>query len=152
MILNHVFTAPQTSIAIISSVTEFAPEPPRLDRYRNKLAADLLGVPLSKVNTDGLLLLRKLAATAPHLDSKVVFLPQHRAVNVMKACKDWITFEEDIDEEVESTMTLVFLPLLPILQSIPGAHWDLIFDVIESNLEVMLSPASHVIRLKPSFS
>jgi len=25
---------------------------------------------------------------------------------------------------------------LPVLQNIPGAHWDFIFDVIENNLEV----------------
>ncbi|KAF9458921.1 hypothetical protein BDZ94DRAFT_1068633 [Collybia nuda] len=127
--------APQTSMAIVSSITEFAPEPPRLDRYRNELAAGFLGVNPQKANTDGLLLLRKLAACAPNPDSDVVFLPQPRAVNIMKACQQWIASDEDIDEEVESQMTLIFFYLAPILQDIPGAHWDLIFDILENNLE-----------------
>ena len=54
----------------------------------------------------------------------------------MKTCQQWITSDEDIDEDVESEMTLVFLQLAPILQNVPGAHWDLIFDVMENNLEV----------------
>jgi hypothetical protein len=102
--------APQASIAIVSSITQFAPEPPRLDRYRNELAAGLLGIPAIKANTEGLLSLRKLSATAPDPESDVVFLPQPRAVNVVKAFQQWITSDEDVDEEVESEMTLIFLP------------------------------------------
>jgi hypothetical protein len=54
----------------------------------------------------------------------------------MKACQSWITSDEDADEDVESEMLPIFLHLLPILQSVTGAHWDLVFDVIENNLEV----------------
>ena len=135
--------APQTCIAIVSSITEFAPEPPRLDRYRNELAASLIGIPATKADTEGLLVLRKLRAAAPDPESDVVFLPQLRAVNVVKACQQWITSDEGADEEVESAMISVFLYLAPILQNVPGAHWDLIFDVIESNLEVSITPYTH---------
>jgi hypothetical protein len=121
---------------IVWAVTKYAPEPPRLVRYRNELAATLLGIPPRKANTDGLLTLRKLAASAPDPESDVEFLPQPRAVNVMKACQQWIASDEDIDEEVESAMTLVFTHLAPILQDVPGAHWDLVFDVVENNIEV----------------
>ncbi|OCH91295.1 hypothetical protein OBBRIDRAFT_887096 [Obba rivulosa] len=127
--------APQTSLAIALSVTRYAPEPARLDRYRNELAAEVLGVRPSRANTDGLWLLRRLAAVAPDPESDVVFLPEHRAVNLVKACQQWIASDEDIDEEVESELTLVLIHLAPILQSVPGAHWDLIFDVMENNLE-----------------
>ncbi|KAH9835414.1 uncharacterized protein C8Q71DRAFT_765758 [Rhodofomes roseus] len=127
--------APHTSLAIVYSVTQYAPEPPILDRYRNELAAGLFGVPPSKANTQGLWLLRRLAAIAPDPDSDIVFMPQPRAVNLMKTCQQWITSDEDIDEDVESEMTLIFLHLAPILQNVPGAHWDLIFDVMENNLE-----------------
>ncbi|KAK2461029.1 hypothetical protein APHAL10511_006970 [Amanita phalloides] len=127
--------APQTSMTIVSTVVERAPEPQRLDRYRNELAASLPGIEPSRINTDGLLTLRKLIATAPNPDSDVVFLPQHRAVNVVKACQQWVLSDEDIDEQVESAMLLVFLHLAPILHTVPGAHWEFIFDVIESNLE-----------------
>lgn len=128
--------APETSMAITSTLVECAPEPQRLDRYRNELAASLLGISPSRVNTAGLLTLRRLVSTAPDPASAVIFLPQQRAVNVIKACQQWITSDEDIDEEVESVMLLVFLHLAPILHTVPGAHWEFIFDVIESNLEV----------------
>lgn len=123
-------------MAIVSSIAEFAPEPARLDRYRNELAAGLLGIRPTKVNTEGLLSLRKLAASAPDPNSEVVFLPQMRVINVTKACQQWITSDEDIDEEVESEMTLIFYHLAPLLQNVSGAHWSFIFDVIENNLEV----------------
>ncbi|KAJ3553232.1 hypothetical protein NM688_g3725 [Phlebia brevispora] len=123
------------SLAIALSVTQYAPEPPKLERYRNELAAGIFGVPASKANTEGLWLLRQFVATAPDSDSDVVYLPVPRAVNLMKACQQWITSDEELDEEVEAEMTSVFIHLAPILQNVPGSHWDLIFDVMENNLE-----------------
>ncbi len=98
----------------------------------------MLGVGPSKANTEGIWLLRRLAATAPDPESDIVYLPTPRAVNLMKACQQWITSDEDLDEEVECEMTSVFLHLAPILQNVPGSHWDLIFDVMENNLEVCM--------------
>lgn len=138
--LSASFSAPLCALTIVASVVEFAPDPPSLDLYRTSLAALLTGIPASKANTDGVLALRKLAASAPGADSDVVFLTQQRAVNVVKTCQQWILADdEDIDEEVESAMTLIFSHLAPILQNVPGGHWGFIFDVIESNLEVCLS-------------
>ena len=111
-------------------------EPTRLERFRNELAAGTLGIPASKANTEGLWLLRNLAASAPDPESDIVFLPQQRAVNLIKACQQWITSDEDIEEDVQSEMTLVFASLVPILSNVPGSHWDLVFDVVENNLEV----------------
>jgi hypothetical protein len=124
-------------MTIIAAITETKAEPNRLDRYRNEQAAELLGIRPSKVNTVGLLTLRRLAASVPDLESDVVFLQQNRAVNVVKACQGWVASDDaDVDEEVESTMTLIFCYLAPILQNIPGAHWEFIWDVLENNLEV----------------
>jgi hypothetical protein len=128
--------APEISLAITLCVAQFGSEPPRLDRYRNELAAGVLGITASKANTDGLLLLRRLAATAPDPDSDVVFLSQPRAVNFVKACQGWITSDADIEEDVESEITNIFFHLVPILENVSGAHWDFIFDLIENNLEV----------------
>ncbi|KAF8650294.1 hypothetical protein AX16_005322 [Volvariella volvacea WC 439] len=127
--------APQTSMAIVMAVTHSAPEPANLDRYRNELAASLLGIPSEKANTEGLVTLRKLVASAPDQDSEVEFLPPPRAVNVVKACQQWVSDEIEIDEEVESEMCAVFVQLAPILQNVPGQHWGFMFDVLESNLE-----------------
>ncbi|KAI5996508.1 hypothetical protein F5J12DRAFT_785457 [Pisolithus orientalis] len=130
-------TAPQTAIAILVSITVYAPEPPKLDRYRNELAATLLGVKPEDAETTGLKYLRLLSASAPDPNSAVVFLPQHRAVNVMRACQTWIAEgDEDASEELESVMTLVFRHVAPILENVPGSHWEFIWDVVESNLEV----------------
>ncbi|KAI0084737.1 hypothetical protein BDY19DRAFT_969852 [Irpex rosettiformis] len=128
-------TAPHAAMAITYSVTQYAPEPPRLDRLRNELAANMFGIPPSKANTEGLWTLRRLAAVAPDPESDIVYLPMPRAVNLMKACQQWITSDEDLDEEVDSEMTEVFLHLAPILQNVPGSHWELIYDVVENNLE-----------------
>lgn len=106
------------------------------------MAANLTAIPVRKANVDGLWLLRRLAAAAPDPDSEVVFLPQQRAVQLVKACQTWVQADDDedeeggVDEEVESAMTQVFVSLAPILQDITGAHWDFMFDVIENNLEV----------------
>ncbi|KAI6132629.1 hypothetical protein EDD16DRAFT_1821414 [Pisolithus croceorrhizus] len=129
--------APQTAITILASITGYAPEPPKLDRYRNEIAATLLGVKPEDAETTGLKYLRLLSASAPDPNSEVVFLPQHRAVNVMRACQTWIAEgDEDASEELESAMTLIFRHVAPILENVPGSHWEFIWDVIENNLEI----------------
>ena len=121
------------------AITESGLEPPALDRYRNEQAAGILGIPASKANSDGLALLRRLAVSAPDPDSDIIFLPSNRAVNFMKACQNWLASDEDIDEDVESEVTGLFVHLAPILQNVTGSHWELIFDVIENNIEVCVS-------------
>lgn len=128
-------------MAIVLAITESGLEPARLDRYRNELAADVTGVPPNKAASAGLRYLRKLAAAAPDPESDVVFLPQPRAVNLVKACQKWVADEDEddedgVDEDVESAMTEVFVHLAPILQNVPGGHWEFMFDVVENNLEV----------------
>jgi len=132
--------APFASMAVALSVTSSGSEPLRLDRYRNELAANVMGVRSTKINSEGLWLLRRLVVTAPDPDSDVVFIPQTRAVNFIKACQQWVTSDEDIEEEVESQMTVLFFHLAPILQHVSGSHWDFIFDVVENNLEVRDPP------------
>lgn len=142
--------APQASLSILSAVNKVTPAAPLLDRYRNELAASLLGIKTSQVSSEGLKALYKLNALAPELtESDVVFLPQARAVNLMKVCQKWIggseeeagddegdDDDEEAGEEVESEMTAVFANVVTILQSVPGSHWSFMFDVVENNLEV----------------
>lgn len=121
----------------LACITAYAPEPPKLDRYRNELAAALLGVSPKDSDTTGLRYLRLLGASAPDPDSDVVFLPQHRAVNVMRACQAWIAEgDEDVGEDLESMITFLFRHLAPILQNVSGSHWDFVWDIVENNLEV----------------
>ncbi|KAI0036224.1 hypothetical protein K488DRAFT_41686 [Vararia minispora EC-137] len=128
-------TAPQTSLAIVRAIVQSGVEPPRLDRYRNELAADALGIPASAVTDRGLLLLRRLSASAPDSDSDVAFLPAQRAVNFVKAVNGWLASDEDMDEDVESELLGVFVHLVPILQNVQGSHWELMFDLVENAFE-----------------
>ena len=135
--------APQTSMTIIAAITATGAEPPRLDRYRNEMAASFLGIKPNKANTEGLLTLRKLAASAPDPDGDVVFLTPSRAINVVKACQGWVLAadddgdgdKEEMEEQVESAMLPIFMHLAPILQNVPGGHWGFVFDVLEGVLE-----------------
>jgi len=131
-------------MTIMSVISATGAEPPKLDRYRNELAAALLGVKPHKANTEGLLTLRKLAACAPDPKGAVEFLPTPRAVNVVKACQSWVLSDEDedeeLDEEVESAMLPIFTHLAPILQTVRGSHWEFIFDVLEAVMERASSP------------
>ena len=137
-VMSDSWLALQTSLAISLAVTEFAPEPLKLDRYRNELASKLSGISPAKANTTGLRLLRCLSAVAPAAESDVIFLPQQRAVYVVQALQTWMGSDEDLDENVESEVTLILYSLVPILQNVQGAHWDFIMDLIESNLEASL--------------
>ncbi|KAG8925869.1 listerin E3 ubiquitin protein ligase 1 [Tulasnella sp. 418] len=127
--------APQTSLAISLSVTNFGLESSKLDRYRNELASRLSGVPPKKANSDGLKLLRHLISTAPHPESDAVFLPQQRAVFLIQGLQKWIASDEDLDEDINGLLAALFTNMAPIIQSVPGAHWDLIYDLMEENLE-----------------
>lgn len=58
----------------------------------------------------------------------------------------WIGSDDDLVEEIHSRITELFLHLAPIVQELSGSHWDLIFDIIESNLEVCSHLASLIIN------
>ena len=128
-------------MTIIAAITTTCAEPPKLDRYRNEIAASLLGIKPHKANTEGLLALRRLAASAPDPDGDVVFLTSPRAINVVKACQRWVLGgdgeddEEELEERVESVMLPIFMHLAPILQNVPGGPWAFVFDVLEGVLE-----------------
>ncbi|KAJ2912917.1 hypothetical protein MD484_g7503, partial [Candolleomyces efflorescens] len=100
--------------------------------------------------------------------SDVIMLPVQRAVNVVKACQKWVegqekasnddSEEDDEDEgpseDLESAMLAVFIGLAPILQNVPGKHWDFVWDVLETVLEnttldeeSTLLGLSHALRL-----
>lgn len=129
-------------MTIIAAITTTGAEPPKLDRYRNEIAASLLGIKPHKANTEGLLALRRLAASAPDPDGDVAFLTSPRAINVVKACQGWVLADdgdgddgEEMEERVESAMIPIFMHLAPILQNVPGGPWAFVFDVLESVLE-----------------
>ena len=124
-------------MTIIPAIAKTKVESLRLDRYRNEQADRLSDIKASRANIDGLLCLRRLAASAPDLESDVIFLAQNRAMNVVIVCQDWAVSDDvEINEEVDEAMMLIFVLLVPILQSTPGPHWEFIWDMVEGYLEV----------------
>jgi hypothetical protein len=79
-------------------------------------------------------------AATPTSESEDVFLPEQRTIFVMRHLTAWLTSTEEaadeLPEEVEARICLLFAELLPIVQGRSGAHWNSIFDMITSNLEV----------------
>ena len=66
----------------------------------------------------------------------------------MKACQAWIAGDDEEEDEeddedesaaedLEALLPLLFTHLAPVLQTVPGAHWGLIFDVMENNMETL---------------
>ncbi|KAG8896139.1 hypothetical protein FRB99_009054, partial [Tulasnella sp. 403] len=88
-----------------------------------------------RANTEGIALLRQLIASAPASESEASLLPQQRTVFLLQALQKWVASSEDLNEEIDGLLAHLCTHLAPIIQSVPGAHWDLIFDLMESNLE-----------------
>ncbi|KAG9102282.1 hypothetical protein FS749_009622 [Ceratobasidium sp. UAMH 11750] len=122
--------------AIGSIIASRGVESPRLDRWRNELASRPAGIPPSSANTAGIPLFRVLNSLAPPVDSGIIYLPQQRAVYLVQALQKWMTSDEDLDESLEAYVTVTLYDLLPILQTVPGAHWEFAFDILENNLGV----------------
>lgn len=129
-----------TSRVILQAVVPRLEKSPRLDRVRNDIASRLTAIPVSKAGSNGLRLLCNLLATSPGIDSEDAFLPEQRSIFVMQHLTQWLTSDDDaaddLPEEVEARICLLFAELAPIVQGRPGAHWNSIYDMITNNLEV----------------
>jgi hypothetical protein len=124
----------------LQAATPLLERSPRLDRVRNETASRLTSVPVGKADTEGLRLIRNLQATAPPADSEDVFLPEQRTIFLMQHLNSWLTSDEDaaddLSEELEARICLLYTQFAPIVQARPGAHWNSVFDMISNNLEV----------------
>lgn len=106
---------------------------------QTRLASALTTIPPSKCHT-ALNLLRIFNASAPEADSTFVFLPQQRALFVLRHVAGWLTSddvdEDKLPEDMEFRVLELESAVAPIVQDVGGAHWDGIFDLVESGLEV----------------
>ncbi|KAG8794615.1 hypothetical protein FRC12_023113 [Ceratobasidium sp. 428] len=127
---------PLPAQAIGSVLSSRGVESPRLDRWRNEVASRLTGVTPSSANAIGIPLLILLNSLAPPTESGIVFLPQQRAVYLIQALQKWMTSDEELDESLEAHVTTTLYHLLPIIQTVPGAHWEFTFDLLETNFGV----------------
>lgn len=135
-------------LVVLFCVSQYAPEPAAegIEKLRARFLSDLLGVPkMDGMGTQkGVRALRRLLGVAPRIEGEGVFLSEQRGVNVVRAVQGWLSGDDNVDdeeddgagEEVESLITELFIHLAPIIQNVPGKHWEFVFDVVENNLEV----------------
>ncbi|POY76742.1 hypothetical protein BMF94_0334 [Rhodotorula taiwanensis] len=128
-------SAPGLSCAVLYAAKSLLLETPKYERYQNELAADLAGVRPAQLDVKGVSALRLLLAAAPPVDAPVIFLPQQRTMFLIQAITRWIASDEPIPDEMNAGLVELFCHLAPIVQDLSGGHWDLMFDLIESNLE-----------------
>lgn len=105
---------------------------------QNRLANALTGIPIAQANARGIPALRLVVASAPPPDAASVFIPQQRALFVLKHVSSWLADEaaDDLPEEIEYRIAELYTAVAPIVQDLSGAHWDSMFDLMESGLEV----------------
>ncbi|TIB86661.1 hypothetical protein E3Q06_01501 [Wallemia mellicola] len=122
--------------ALLLSVKSHAISSPRLARLQNEIASQLTGISAADASEKGLPLLRILISSAPPLDAEEGLLPQQRALFLLKCVRDWVMSDEDLDEELDGRLAELFIHLVPVVQEIDGSHWDLVFDLVEANIEI----------------
>ncbi|KAK4688698.1 E3 ubiquitin-protein ligase listerin, partial [Tremellales sp. Uapishka_1] len=128
---------PQLSLAIILAVKPLLLDTKSFSLAQNRLANALTTLPIAQANSKGIPALRLLIASAPPPDAASVFLPQQRAVFVLRHVGGWLLHEDadDLAEEIEYRIAELYTSLAPVVQDLSGGHWDSIFDLIESGLE-----------------
>ncbi|WVR00029.1 hypothetical protein IAU59_007171 [Kwoniella sp. CBS 9459] len=135
--------APQLALAILLAVKPLLLDTKPFSLAQNRLANALTSVKprASAVLKQGLPYLRLLIASAPPADAASVFLPQQRALFVLRHVNGWLTAEDEDDdeaempEEVEYRIAQLETAVAPIVQDLSGAHWDGIFDLVENGLD-----------------
>lgn len=128
---------PELARAILYSTKDLLYGRPRFDRYVNELASDLATVRASQANQKGARILSLLIAAAPSAGSDAIFLPQQRTINAILNIQRWIAADDvELDESMFVGMARLLVFLAPIVQDLSGSHWDFIFDIVDTNLEV----------------
>jgi hypothetical protein len=113
----------------------------RLQTAQNRLASYLTTIKPSQAAKEAIPALRRLLASAPPSDAPSLFLPQQRAIFVLRHVGHWLTSDDadDFDESMEVYVAQLYTVLAPVVQDVSGGHWDAIFDLVESGLEVSLA-------------
>jgi hypothetical protein len=125
-------------IALILSVKPLLLDNEKYQLAQNRLASYLTTVRPSEAGKDGIPAIRCLLASAPPADAPSTFIPQQRAIFVLRHVGSWLTSDEadDFDESMEVYVAQLYTALAPVVQDVSGSHWDAIFDMIESGLGV----------------
>ena len=129
---------PMLSMAVILAIKNTLMESDVLHRAQNRLADTLAGVKTTQMGAEGVMALRLLLASAPPIDAAAEFLPPQRALFVLRHVLSWLADDsiDDLPEDLEFRLAELCTILAPTIQNVPGGHWDQVFDLLESGLEV----------------
>ena len=121
---------------MLESVKPTLLDSPPFETAQNRLANALTGISPAQADVKGLSALRLLIASAPPFDSSAAYIPERRALFVLRHVGSWLASDdlEDLSDELTLRLFELFTALAPIVQSEIGAHWDMMFDVLENTL------------------
>lgn len=121
---------------MLEAVKPIMLDTPPFETAQNRLANALTGVSPAQADAKGVWALRLLVASAPPFESSAAYIPERRALFVLRHLESWLASDdlEDLSDELQLRLIELFTVLAPIVQSVIGAHWDTIFDMLESNL------------------
>ena len=129
---------PELAMAIIYASKPALLGSKTLETAQNRLANSLTTIKGKQAPKLGISAIRLLLASAPPQDAAEVFLPQQRALFVLRHVSGWMADDSvvDLPEKLEYYMTMLCFELAPIVQDLSGAHWDTIFDLVNNGLDV----------------
>ncbi|KAL7422810.1 hypothetical protein Q5752_002106 [Cryptotrichosporon argae] len=136
--MSSINNAPNLALAIIHAVKPLLLDTKPLELAQNRLANVLTGIAPAQATARGLPLLRLLLASAPPADSAALFLPQNRALFVLRHLATWLASDTELADEIEPRVAELYTALAPVVQDVLGTHWDNMFDLLEAGLEVGL--------------
>ncbi len=137
-------SVPQLAVAIILAIKPIMQDSRSFSTAQNRLASALTTIPTRQISKAGIAHIRLLNATAPPQDAASLFIPQQRAIFVLKHVSGWLVDEDDegMSEDVEWRVLELYSYLGAVVQDLQGSHWDSIFDLVENGLEVSLSSSA----------
>ncbi|KAH8148763.1 uncharacterized protein LAJ45_07106 [Morchella importuna] len=114
--------------AILTGLSELLEHSKDADRLRNELASDLMGVPKSKCEEEGLRKLVFLNAVLPKPGEDVAPLPPQRTILLIKHLLSWFSEKEESETEINTEVLTeaikTFASVLPTVKELYGEHWQ----------------------------
>ncbi|RXK41130.1 hypothetical protein M231_01533 [Tremella mesenterica] len=127
---------PQLAMAIIFAAKPFLLENKAFALAQNRFANAVTAIRGKDIDPAGMWALRLLLSTAPPPDAAAVFLPQKRALFVLRHVDLWMAEDEEDNLPYGGDWLIgeLYRAVMPIIQDIPGKHWSNIFNRIDSCL------------------
>ncbi|KAF9978540.1 hypothetical protein BGZ73_001959 [Actinomortierella ambigua] len=140
------------STALVVALAERLSTTADFNNLLNYWASELGAMRPHEATVSNALLARRLMLLSSAFTTAVTStLPQHRAIHLLQAIRRWEESEAMLFAPQDEPSCLAFAQLLTLLgaladqvQELPGAHWDLMVELIDRSFETMASTAGHL--------